>query len=103
MGAEKKFEIKVRAFLKSLPRQWHFKVFGNAFQQSGVPDLIGVLNGRFIALEVKSTTGKASKLQEVIISKLQAAGAYATVVSPNNWAEVQEELKNISNYGGFSI
>nr|WP_302596975.1 VRR-NUC domain-containing protein [uncultured Cellulosilyticum sp.] len=103
MGAEKQFESKVRAFLNSLPRQWHFKVFGNAFQQSGVPDLVGVLNGRFIALEVKSATGKASKLQEVIIGKLQAAGAYATVVSPNNWTEVQEELKNISNYGGFSI
>lgn len=96
MAEEKQFEKKVREWLSDLPREWNFKVFGNAFQESGIPDIIGCINGRLIALEIKSSRGKASELQLYKIGLINAAGGYAKVVSPKNWHEVQQELINIS-------
>ena len=96
MAEEKQFEKKVRAFLKTLGVQWHFKVFANAFQESAIPDLVGCVNGRFVALEVKSSTGKPSKPQLYKIDLINAAGGFATVVSPKNWEEVKQELIRIS-------
>lgn len=96
VAEEKQFEKKVREFLKSLPKQWHFKVFGNAFQESGIPDLVGCINGRLIGLEVKSSKGKPSELQLYKIKLINKAGGYATVVSPKNWEEVQSKLIKIS-------
>lgn len=96
VAAEKQFEKQVREFLKSLPNQWHFKVFGNAFQESGIPDLVGCINGRLVALEIKSTRGKASELQLYKIDLINKAGGYATVVSPKNWEEVKSKLIKIS-------
>lgn len=96
MAEEKQFEKKVREFLKTLPIQWHFKVFGNAFQESGIPDLLGCINGRLVGLEVKSSSGKPSELQLYKIDLINKAGGYATVVSPKNWEEVKKELIKIS-------
>lgn len=96
MAEEKVFEKKVREFLKTLPTQWHFKVFGNAFQESGIPDILGCINGRLIGLEVKSSKGKASDLQLYKIKLINDAGGYATVVSPKNWEEVKANLIKIS-------
>ncbi len=99
MAAEKQFENKVRAFLKGLPNQWHFKVFGNMFQSSGVPDILGCINGRLIGLEVKSSTGKASEIQKYVLGQIRNAGGYAVIVSPKNWDIVQKELIEISHGG----
>lgn len=96
VAEEKQFEKKVREFLNSLPVQWHFKVFGNAFQESGIPDLLGCLSGRLVALEVKSSKGKPSELQIYKIDLINKAGGYATVVSPKNWEEVKSKLIKIS-------
>lgn len=96
MAEEKQFEKKVREWLKSLPKQWHFKVFGNAFQESGIPDLLGCINGRLIALEIKSSRGKPSELQLYKIGLINKAGGYATVLSPKNWEEVKKDLIKIS-------
>lgn len=95
MAEEKQFEKKVREFLKTLPNQWNFKVFGNAFQESGIPDIIGCINGRFIGLEIKSSRGKASDLQLYKIDLINKAGGYATVVSPKNWEDVKSKLIKI--------
>lgn len=96
MAAEKVFEKQVREFLKTLPNQWNFKVFGNAFQESGIPDIVGCINGRFIGLEIKSSRGKASDLQLYKIDLINKAGGYAAVVSPKNWEEVKSKLIKIS-------
>lgn len=96
MAEEKVFEKKVREFLKTLAKQWHFKVFGNAFQESGIPDIVGCINGRLIGLEIKSSRGKASELQLYKIDLINKAGGYATVVSSKNWEEVKNKLVRIS-------
>lgn len=102
-GPEKKFENKVKAWLESTftNNVWFFKVFGSMFQKSGVPDIVGCLNGRFFALELKSNVGKASALQLKVIHLMKLAGAYAVVVSPDNWDEVKRDLIKIYESEGI--
>jgi len=59
-----------------------FKVHGGPFQQAGLPDLIGCVNGLFIALEVKhpDQSHPVSKIQQHIIDRITAAGGTAAVV-----------------------
>ncbi len=47
---------------------------------AGIPDIIACVNGRFIAFEVKTPSGKATKLQEATIRKILNAGGVAAVV-----------------------
>lgn len=67
-------------YLKPLPHSFWFKVHGGWFQRAGLPDIVGVLNGRFVALEVKRPGNGPTELQTYTIEKLQAAGAVAEVV-----------------------
>lgn len=96
---EKDFENKiVKTFLKSLNKCWFFKVHGGSmFQVAGIPDIIGVVNGKFIALELKAEKGTPSQLQLRIIRLIKAAGGYAKVVYPKDWEEVEEELRRLDD------
>ena len=94
---EKEFENRqVKPFLKSLKRCWFFKVHGGSvFQTQGIPDIVGVINGRLIALELKSEKGKPSELQLRAIRLINAAGGYGKIVYPCDWEEVKEELRRM--------
>lgn len=48
--------------------------------RNGCPDVICCLNGRFIALEVKTDKGVVSKLQEHHIKQIKNSGGVAEVV-----------------------
>ena len=91
MAEEKQFELKVRKWIKE-QGGWSFKVMGNAFQEAGIPDVIGCINGKLIALEIKSSRGKASDMQLYKIKLISQAGGYARVVSPKNWEQIKKEL-----------
>lgn len=62
---------------------------------AGTPDIIGCINGVFIALELKTLTGSASKLQEINLAKALRAGGIALQVSPKNYASVYGLLSNL--------
>lgn len=93
--SEKSYENKIKRHLNTLPKCWFFKVFGNGFQKAGVPDIVGVLNGRFMAIEVKSEIGKPSPLQLKIIELINDAGGYATVTKPSGYDKLVHELEVI--------
>lgn len=46
----------------------------------GGADLIGLVDGRFIALEVKTGNAKATKEQKMFLDLIRANGGYAVVV-----------------------
>lgn len=52
MGLEKRFENKVRRWIKS-QGGWSVKFFANGYTRRGVPDLLSCIKGRFVAIEVK--------------------------------------------------
>lgn len=78
MGPEAKIQTAILKYLKGLPDTWCFKVMSANI--NGVPDLVICHQGRFIALEVKSPTGKTSAIQDYQIDRIRLAGGQAHVV-----------------------
>lgn len=85
----------VRAISKKYPDSWIFHVVGNPYQVSGIPDLLVLVDGRFIALEVKHrkpgeslkhAIGRVTPLQRVKIGKINRAGGTAAAVMSVNEA-----------------
>lgn len=66
---------------------WLFKTHGGADQIRGLPDLIGVYHGVFIAMEVKKPGGQATDLQAFTMQQIRAAGGYAAVIHSFEEAE----------------
>ena len=64
MGKEKNFENRVKAYLKE-QGCWVIKYWGGGqYTKSGIPDLLACVNGTFVAIELKSETGKLSDIQK---------------------------------------
>jgi hypothetical protein len=74
---EAKVKASVRKILDALG-VYYFMPPGMGMGRSGIPDIIGCLNGEFIAIECKAGKGKATALQE-------------------------RELLAICNHGGFTF
>lgn len=83
-GPEKKFEEKIKKFLDSLGA-WHLKTYSDGVQRSGIPDLLCCVNGRFVAVEVKSETGRPTALQVWNIERIREAGGIAMVLYPKDF------------------
>ncbi len=84
---EKTIVNKVIKYLKSLPGCFCWKQHGGQFGTMGLPDIICCISGRFVAFEVKRpafggyAAGKLTPLQLATITKIQAAGGIAVVVT----------------------
>ena len=50
-----------------------------AANKRGVPDILAVISGRFVAIEVKAPGGKPSKLQLAQLKRIENAGGVAMV------------------------
>lgn len=92
MESEKIFERRVRKYLDSIGA-WHIKVWGNAFQRSGVPDIIGCIKGKFFALEIKAEKGHPSELQLYEIRKIKESGGYARLLYPKEFESFKKEFE----------
>jgi hypothetical protein len=82
-------------YLKSLPHCFCWKQHGGQFTAAGLPDIICCIGGRFIAFEVKTATGKLTKLQESAIARINAAGGEAHKVT-----SIEDVIEIIKHYGG---
>lgn len=79
--AESRLQLRIRHALElHFPGSWWMKVWGGPFQPAGVPDLIGVVYGRFAALEVKRSRKHTSLIQRRTLMRLRRAGAIVGVV-----------------------
>ena len=59
---------------------WCYKVWGNSLTPSGIPDIIGVYRGQFIAVETKiPATGRLEPMQRYRISRIRARGGMVVV------------------------
>lgn len=98
--AETKFKEKILPILRKLPYSYFEKI--QQMTIHGTPDLVGVIRGRAIYLELKRSSKEARStrdgalLQKHILAKLRKAGAYAEIVCPENWPKVHEELSRIA-------
>jgi Holliday junction resolvase len=95
MAAEKNFENKVKAFLKS-QGCWVLKYWGGGqFTKAGIPDLLVCCNGYFLAIELKAPNGKPTPLQLHTIEEIKKAGGKALVLYPKNFDEFKEFIAEL--------
>jgi len=86
----------VKKFLNSAPNCWHFTKEAAAIR--GIPDIVGCINGRFFALELKRSEAESRKktgrivLQKVVLDLIRRNGGFAEVAFPENWEEVRAKL-----------
>ena len=88
------FREKVRRKLKTLKNTWFTSVQQKSI--SGTPDIIMCVNGKFVALELKTNEGKLSKIQGYNIEQINSSEGYGLVVSPDNFETIFLFLSQIS-------
>lgn len=69
----------IRTLTKTFGGKW-IKIHGGIFQEAGLPDIIGVYQGRFFGLEVKTSIGRVSPRQRRVLKEIRAAGGTACVI-----------------------
>lgn len=94
-GSEKTYENKLKSFLKS-KGAYFVKYFGCAFSQSGVPDILCCVNGKFLGIEVKASGGRPSALQLHNLKSIDAAGGIALLVYPKDYNDFVQIIDALS-------
>ena len=90
---EKDITAAITRYLKTVPCCFFWKEHGGQYGTAGLPDLILCYRGRFVAFEVKTPTGKPTKLQEITIQRIKDAMGEAFIV--RSVQEVQAIIKNL--------
>lgn len=88
---EGKVKAAVRKILTRLD-VYHFMPPGMGLGRSGIPDIIGCKNGKFIAIECKAGKGKTTALQERELLAICNAGGFTFVVNETCIDELEERL-----------
>ncbi len=93
---ETKFRAKLRARLELVPNSFWESIQQKTIQ--GTPDIIGCVNGFFVALELKATpSASASALQLLKLKRICNAGGVGYLVHPEN---MENTLELINHLGG---
>ena len=95
---EAKVKSNVTGILKS-HGAYFFYPFSGGFGVSGVPDIVGCINGKFFAIECKAGRGKPTALQLHHINMIRNTGGYPIVVNEENIGDVHtlmDQLKGES-------
>jgi Holliday junction resolvase len=88
---EKQFQDKVIAFLRS-QKIYHVKVWGGGYQTAGIPDILCCIQGKFVALELKTEKGKPTVLQKYNLFKIQEAGGHARILCPSEFEGFKRQV-----------
>lgn len=78
MLSEKIIQAKILRWLRQRPNSYTIKL--SELWLVGVPDIFHIEDTVFYAFEVKTSTGKATKLQLHTLKQLEKAGAQCSIV-----------------------
>lgn len=96
MSNERTYTTRLLKSLRAEPDVWCVKIHGGSMQQAGLPDIIGVSNGRFFAMEVKQPGNVATPLQVRTLNAITDAGGYARIVLTDG--PVEEVVKWLQSF-----
>lgn len=99
MSAEQTYQRRILSWLRRQPRIFAFKII--TANISGIPDVIAVVRGRFVAIEVKSQDGHTSRIQKYIHNKIKKAGGVALVSRPSNYEEFKATINNLEGVQSY--
>ena len=88
---EQAIQKKIINEIHKLPNSWVVKVI--SANKNGCPDILACVDGKFVAIEVKTKQGAVSKLQHFQINKIKEAGGYAFIA--RSVEDIEKNLKNI--------
>lgn len=91
---EKQFETKVKQFLKS-HNIWFTKIWGGGFQKAGIPDILACVNGRFVAIELKGSSGKPTELQKYNIKKINESNGVGIILYPKDFERFKKLILDL--------
>jgi pantoate kinase len=83
---EAKVKAKIKAILKEYGVYYAMPI-GTGYGNSGVPDFLCCVNGKFLAIEAKAGKGQTTALQESNLRAIRAAGGTAMVINEAGLAD----------------
>ena len=80
---ESKVKTKIRAILKK-HGIYYIMPIGSGYGNSGVPDFICCVKGKFVGIEAKAGKGKTTLLQDKNLTLIVEAGGWAMVINEDD-------------------
>ncbi len=103
MTPEKKVKQKVAKLLKEAGAYYFFPATGG-YGRSGVPDIVGCLNGNFFGIECKAGKNKPTPLQEKNLNDIKLNHGIALVINETNIDDVLSKIgEQIHNAGQLEM
>lgn len=75
---------KIKAILKARGIYYAMPI-GTGYGNSGVPDFLCCVNGKFVAIEAKAGKGQATALQLKNLQEINACGGYSLIIREDNY------------------
>ena len=91
---EGKVKDEVRRVLKAL-NIYYFMPATGGYGRSGVPDIVGCVNGRFVAIECKAGLNQPTALQEREMENIKNAGGVAVVINEGSVRGLVDLLRGL--------
>jgi len=93
---ESKVKLKVVKLLNKYNAYYFFPP-SNGYGRSGIPDVVGCVKGKFIAVECKAGKNTTTHLQDREINRIHTAEGHAMVVNENNIDLLEQVLKELTH------
>jgi len=93
---ESKVKKAVRTLLDDLGI-YHFMPPANGFGRAGIPDIVGCMDGHFIAIECKAGKGTTTALQDRELNAILQHGGTTFVAREDNMLELKLLLRGKQN------
>jgi hypothetical protein len=91
---ERKVKSLVRKVLDELGAYYVMPVTGG-YGNSGAPDFLVCLRGRFIGIECKAGKGRTTALQEKNLSQITQSGGIALVINEDGVGTLKQDLVSL--------
>ena len=92
--SESLLKEKVKAICKE-QGAWYGMPVAGPYGRAGLPDFMILHRGCFMGIETKTEKGKATKLQQVALDAITAAGGVGMVVRPSNLWVFEDLLRSL--------
>lgn len=94
---EGKVKDRVKEILNNTENCWYFLPVQNGMGQSGIPDFICCVRGKFLAIETKSihTSRKLTALQSRQIDLINTASGTAVVINEDNIGDLERIVQGL--------
>jgi len=73
---------------------YYFYPVANGYMQTGVPDIVACVEGRFVGIECKAGNNKPTVIQERNLEAIKASGGISIVINEHNIDSLDSILAN---------